>query len=85
MFDWIGWLATLVIVSSYFCRQPATLRRVQGVAALMWLVYGAFIHSLPVVVANVIVASAAFWSSFTRSATAPKRAAGDNPRPSDQD
>jgi len=55
---------------SYFCRKPATLRRVQGVGALTWMVYGALIHSLPVVVANIIVASVAFWSSFAR----PKRA-----------
>ncbi len=69
MLDWIGWLATAAFASSYFCRQQATLRRVQGLAALMWVVYGALIHALPVVVANVIVASVAIWSSFGRGAT----------------
>jgi hypothetical protein len=65
--DWIGWLATVLFAVSYFCRKPATLRRVQGVGALTWMVYGALIHSLPVVVANIIVASVALWSSFARS------------------
>ncbi|PYP00593.1 MAG: hypothetical protein DMD61_03640 [Gemmatimonadetes bacterium] len=64
-FDWIGWFATAVFASSYCCRQPATMRRVQGFAALAWAVYGALIHALPVVVANVIVAAAAVWSSFS--------------------
>ena len=41
-----------------------TLRRVQGVAALAWAAYGIAIHALPVIVANVIVAAAAVWSSF---------------------
>ena len=68
MFDWIGWLATAVFVGSYFFRQPATLRRVQCLGAVLWLVYGALIHALPVVVANVIVASVALWSSFARPA-----------------
>jgi len=64
--DLIGWLATVLFAVSYFCRKPATLRRVQGVGALTWMTYGALIHSLPVVVANIIVATVALWSSFAR-------------------
>jgi len=64
-YDWIGWLATAVFTTSYFCRTPVTLRRVQGVAALAWAAYGIAIHALPVIVANVIVATAAVWSSFS--------------------
>ncbi|HEX4600380.1 MAG TPA: YgjV family protein [Gemmatimonadales bacterium] len=71
MTDWIGWLATALIVSSYFSKQPATLRRVQAVAALAWAVYGALIHSLPVLVANVIVMSAAVWTSFRQPRATP--------------
>jgi hypothetical protein len=66
--DWIGWLATAVFASSYFCKQPMTLRRVQGVAACMWAVYGALIESLPLVVANLIVATIAIWSSVRQPA-----------------
>ncbi len=70
MLDWIGWVATALFVSSYFFKQPATLRRVQGVAALAWAAYGVMIHALPVIVANVIVAGAAAWTSFRRPAAA---------------
>lgn len=69
MVDSVGWLATATFVGSYFCKQPTTLRRVQAVGALLWLTYGALIHALPVVVANMIVASVALWSSFERPAT----------------
>ena len=69
-YDWIGWLATAVFASSYFTRRQATLRRIQGAAALLWGVYGALIHSLPVLVANVIVAAMAIGSSFLRPAAA---------------
>ena len=65
MLSWIGWVATAVFASSYLCRRPATLRRVQAVAAVLWVVYGVLIHALPVVVANAIVASVAFYSSLT--------------------
>jgi len=64
MLDSIGWLATAVFVASYFVKQPTTLRRIQGVAACLWAVYGVVIHATPVIVANVIVAAVAVASSF---------------------
>jgi hypothetical protein len=62
--DWIGWVATATFASSYFCKRPATLRRVQGLAAVLWMIYGVLIHALPVIVANAVVASLAIFSSF---------------------
>jgi len=62
--DWIGWVATATFASSYFCKQPAVLRRVQGLAALLWMSYGVLIHALPVIVANAVVACFAVFSSF---------------------
>ena len=66
MAEWVGWLATAIFVSSYFFRQAATLRRVQGVGAIAWLAYGVLIHSNPVIVANCCVAATAIWSSFVQ-------------------
>ena len=70
-FDWIGWLATALFTSSYLFKDPVRLRRVQGLAAVAWAAYGAAIHAVPVIVANVIVAGVAVWTSLGRSATAP--------------
>jgi len=64
--DWIGWLATAVFLVSYFTRQQVSLRRVQGGAALLWALYGLMIHSLPIIVANILVAGAAVMSSFRK-------------------
>ena len=64
--DLIGWLAKMAVASSYFCKRTTTLRRVQGLAALAWATYGVLIHSLPIIVANVIVAGLAFGSSLWR-------------------
>ena len=65
MLNSIGWVATAVFASSYFFRRPATLRKIQAGAALLWVAYGFLIGALPVVVANVIVAAAAVYSSVT--------------------
>ena len=80
MYDWIGWIATATFASSYFCKQPAALRRVQALAALLWIGYGATIRSLPVIVANVVVAVIALYSSLrplTPAAAAPPPASED--------
>lgn len=73
MLAWIGWVATAVFAGSYLCKDPAALRRVQAAAAVLWVVYGGVIGALPVVVANLIVAGVALWSSLPRQ------------RPSDDD
>ena len=65
-FDWIGWLATAVFLVSYFTRTPVGLRRVQGVAAGLWALYGVMIHSLPIIGANILVAGVAVVSSFRK-------------------
>ena len=64
MLDALGWIATAVFSSSYFFRQQAALRRIQALAACLWVAYGLAIGALPVVAANVIVAAAAIYSSF---------------------
>ena len=69
MYDWIGWVASAIFASSYFCKQPGTLRRVQALAALLWMGYGVLIHALPIIVANLVVAVMALYSSFAPRAS----------------
>jgi hypothetical protein len=64
--SWIGWLATAVFASSYLFKDPVALRRVQGGAAILWVIYGLMINAPPVVVANVLVAAMALYSSRRR-------------------
>ncbi len=66
MFEWIGWVATAVFAISYFFHKPSALRRVQALAALLWIGYGIIIKAPPVIVANVVVAVVAIVSSVQR-------------------
>jgi hypothetical protein len=66
MLEWIGWIATGAFAASYFCKDAVALRRTQAAAACLWVAYGALIHALPVVVANLIVAAVAVYSSLAR-------------------
>jgi hypothetical protein len=64
--EWIGWIATGVFAASYFFRHPASLRRIQALAAVLWIGYGIIIKAPPVIVANLVVAVMAMLSSFQR-------------------
>jgi len=69
--DVLGWAATAVFVASYFCARPAVLRAVQMLGAAMWVTYGAIIGAWPVMVANVLVFSAAAWTAARKSVLPP--------------
>lgn len=69
MLQWIGWVATATFAVSYLCKRPSALRGVQAGAALLWIVYGAMIHAVPVIVANLIVAGMALFTRAGSPAT----------------
>lgn len=61
MIDLVGWLATVVFLSSYLVR-PAYLLRVQILGALIWAGYGILLHAPPIVAANLTLVAVASWS-----------------------
>ena len=62
----LGWGATAVFVASYFFGDPSRMRVAQMLGALLWFSYGLAISSWPVIVANLLVFSAAAWTAFRR-------------------
>jgi len=62
MTESLGWVATAIFVGSYFFKRPAWLRAAQMLGATLWIVYGALIAAVPVVVANGLVFVAAAWT-----------------------
>jgi hypothetical protein len=62
--DSVGWLATGVFAVSYFWRDATKIRKIQAAAASLWIGYGLLIHSLPVIVANLIVVTVALYTAW---------------------
>jgi hypothetical protein len=67
--NFLGWAATAVFVGSYFFARPSLLRGAQMFGALLWVTYGVLIKAPPVIVANVLVFSAAAWTTLRRAST----------------
>ncbi|HUZ04782.1 MAG TPA: hypothetical protein VMU62_05450 [Acidobacteriaceae bacterium] len=63
---WFGWLATAVFATSYFVPRTSTLMKIQAAASCLWIIYGVKLGAIPIVVANLIVAGAALFSSFRK-------------------
>jgi hypothetical protein len=64
MIDGIGWIATAIFLASYTCKDAKKLRLTQAAAALLWVAYGTVLHAVPIVVANLLVAGVAVYSSL---------------------
>ena len=77
MIDSIGWTATIIFLASYACANPRKLRLMQAAAALVWVGYGAMLHAIPVIVANLLVAGVAAYSAVQGLGPASKSVAGE--------
>jgi hypothetical protein len=77
MVNGLGWVATALFAASYFCKTSRSMRRVQASAALLWVGYGIWLNALPIVVANVIVATLALYSDWKQ----PRLSSADNRQP----
>jgi hypothetical protein len=65
--DSIGWVATALFATSYFCKTSIGMRRLQALASVLWLGYGVWMNALPIIVANAIVATLALYSNWKDS------------------
>jgi hypothetical protein len=67
----LGWSATAVFVGSYFFARPSLLRGAQMIGALLWIIYGMLINAHPVIVANILVFTAAAWTACRKTTANP--------------
>lgn len=67
LLDLVGWAATATFLCSYFVKDPQLLRRIQALAAIIWIGYGIAIGSAPLTGSNVLVAALALYSSRRRA------------------
>lgn len=59
-----GWVATAVQTTSYFVPKASTLKKIQAVAACLWIAYGVKMGASPVIAANLIVGAAALFTAL---------------------
>jgi uncharacterized protein with PQ loop repeat len=62
MLDFIGWVATILIIISFIFRDIYKLRLFSMIGAFLWIVYGIMANAYPIIILNVVVAFIqVFW------------------------
>ncbi|MCH4823394.1 YgjV family protein [Gramella lutea] len=62
--EWIGYLASFFVGISFFMRNIITLRYVNSVGCLFFIVYGFLLDSWPVIITNFVIVSVNFFYLF---------------------
>lgn len=53
--DIIGWLATILTLSSFLVNDIIKLRVINAVGCVCWIIYGIGGHNYPVIITNVVI------------------------------
>ncbi len=62
LIELIGWIAMAITISSFFFQRMRTLRIINFIGCLIWMVYGTLLVSAPIVLTNVAIGlTHAFW------------------------
>lgn len=51
----IGYLASFFVLMSFFFKDIKKLRRINSVGCALFVIYGALLHSIPIVLTNVAI------------------------------
>lgn len=67
--EWIGYLASLVLIISFMMKNVSTLRIINSVGAILFVVYGIMLNiSWPIIITNVFILFAnIYYLSFKKS------------------
>jgi uncharacterized protein with PQ loop repeat len=64
--EWVGYAASLGVLLSFLMRDIKTLRLVNSVGCLLFVVYGVLLSSIPIVITNVAILLINFYYLFLK-------------------
>jgi len=68
--EWIGYLASLFVLLSFLMKNIITLRYVNSVGCLFFVIYGILIDSWPIIITNAAIVSVNIYYLFINKKTA---------------
>ena len=60
----LGYIATALTVLSFVPKDQIKLRLINGIASIIWIVYGIGINEMPIILVNAIVLAVHMWWFF---------------------
>ena len=62
--EWIGYLASFFVLLSFLMRNIITLRYVNSIGCIFFVIYGFLLDSWPVIITNIAIVSVNFYYLF---------------------
>lgn len=54
--EWVGYLASIVLIISFMMKKVSTLRIINSIGAILFIIYGYMLHtSWPIIITNVFI------------------------------
>ncbi|MFD0976262.1 uroporphyrinogen decarboxylase [Salinimicrobium gaetbulicola] len=73
--EWFGYLASLFVLMSFLMRNITTLRYVNTLGCMFFVVYGILLNSWPIIITNAaIILVNLYYLFISKKNTAPKEA-----------
>ncbi|MDR9457343.1 MAG: YgjV family protein [Salegentibacter sp.] len=67
--DWIGYIASFFVAISFFMKNIITLRIVNSIGCIAFIIYGVLIDSWPVIATNAIIVGVNIYYLFIHKTT----------------
>ena len=64
--EWIGYLASFFVLLSFLMRNIITLRYVNSIGCVFFIIYGFLLDSWPVIITNIAIVSVNFYYLFIK-------------------
>jgi uncharacterized protein with PQ loop repeat len=64
--EWVGYAASLGVLLSFLMKDIKTLRLVNSVGCLLFVVYGVLLSSIPIIITNVAILLINFYYLFLK-------------------
>ena len=55
MIELLGWLSTALTIGSFIPKGETRIRLINGIACILWIVYGGLLKQNPIIVVNTLV------------------------------
>ncbi|NAS32458.1 uroporphyrinogen decarboxylase [Flavobacteriaceae bacterium R38] len=64
--EWIGYMASAGVLISFFMRNIRTLRLINSIGCIFFIIYGILLNSIPIIITNVAIALVNFYYLFIK-------------------
>ncbi len=64
--EWIGYMASFIVMISFLYKNIRTLRLINSTGAIVFIIYGILLNSIPIIITNLFILGANIYYLFIK-------------------